>query len=181
MLSFRYTNQHVGPYNSPALPNLSLQRIATSNDLLQNKIDALRTSITNNLSIISSLDQQINTLQQQVTDKYNDSTIINTTPPQVPVEAQEMELLLNVRSNIISYFDANHVVGTIYNSNSSFTLGLKSIIGTYLQSSTVTLTQAQTMFSNPSALQLRTELENIYNSNASRSYDSFNTDIRQSL
>ena len=146
--------------------NLQLSTIITSKqtqvDLLNIDINNLRATRDNLQGI---LELAINTASTQI-----------VIPAEV-VPDPEIVLLVNLRRDILTYMDANFVPTTIYPKTSTFYTDIDSMISTYLTTTSLTLSQFLTTYTESRTIAFRQAIQEIHDTTTFYIFDTFYTQL----
>lgn len=99
------------------------------------------------------------------------STQVVVVPP--VVQDPEIVLLVNLRSDLLTFMNANFVPTTVYIKSSPFYTSIDNIISGYLNTTTLTLSAFLLKFDDPKTVAFRQAVQQIYDTTTFYIFDDF--------
>lgn len=133
--------------------------------------------ISNNINILTTTKNNLTTtLAAIIADQIQQVVILE--PHEVD---SELLLLVNLRTDILTYMDIHFTPGISYVKTSTLYQAIDTFISDYLNVTTLSLAEFIIAINDANALTFRNILDTIYNNTLPYNFDSFYTDLTNAL
>lgn len=157
-------------------PDQSIFQLNESNNQLLNIISTKQSQVNDLTTEVNALTTTRDNLEQTLELAINNaSTQVVITEP--VVQDPEIVLLVNLRTELLTFMDANFVPTTIYAKSSPFYISIDGIIENYLNTTTLTLPAFLSKFSDTRTVAFRQAIQDIYNTTTFYVFDTFYTQL----
>ncbi len=151
-------------------------QLQNSNNQLSNNVSVLQAEVIALNSSVSTLAATKNNLIATLASIIASQSIQIVIIPDHEV-SDELILLVDLRTDILQYMNTNFIPGTNYLKTSPFYQAIDTLIGNYLSTTTLTLSEFLDEFDDTNTVNFRQAIQLIYDNTLPYNFDAFYTSL----